>query len=245
MDLRAIPYITTKQMVEVDRLMVEVYGIQLAQMMENAGRQLARLGTKRFLDGDPVGKKVTVLAGSGGNGGGALVSARNLHNWGADVKVILAKPAGSYTGTILHQIEILASYPVELKSASDLLEDESPDLVIDGIIGYSLSGAPHGSAAEMIRWANSQPSPVLALDVPSGIDSTTGEVHQPAIRADATMTLALPKVGLKLAGKDHVGELYLADIGVPPELYAQPSLNLEVGSLFQKEEIIRLLEYAD
>jgi hypothetical protein len=59
------------------------------------------------------------------------------------------------------------------------------------------------------------------------------------------MTLALPKVGLKLAGKDYVGELYLADIGVPPELYAQPSLNLKVGSLFQKEEIIRLQEYAD
>jgi NAD(P)H-hydrate epimerase len=133
MDIQAIPYITTSQMVEVDRLMIEVYGIQLAQMMENAGRQLARLGTKRFLGGDPVGKMVTVLAGSGGNGGGALVSARNLHNWGADVKVILTKPVGSYSGTILHQIENLAAFPVNIGTISDLSESDIPDLQIHSL----------------------------------------------------------------------------------------------------------------
>ena len=78
-----IDYLTTQQMIGVDRLMVEVYGIQLMQMMENAGQHLTVLARDRFLERDPESKRVVVLAGSGGNGGGVLVSARNLHNWGA------------------------------------------------------------------------------------------------------------------------------------------------------------------
>ncbi len=87
-----MPYLTTQQMVEVDRVMVEDFRIELMQMMENAGRNLALLAGKRFLDGDPSGKRVAILAGSGGNGGGALVCARHLHNWGGGVQVLLAKP---------------------------------------------------------------------------------------------------------------------------------------------------------
>lgn len=237
-----ILFITTTQMVEVDRLMVDVYGIQLIQMMEVAGRQLARLSVERFLENDPQGKRIAILAGSGGNGGGALVCARVLLNWGADVSVILTKSVESYQGSIRNQIEILASYPVGLGSVADLEEDKQQDLVIDGIIGYSLKGAPRDSAAKMIHWANNQPGPVLALDVPSGVDSTTGEVYYPAIQAEATMTLALPKIGLKKAGKDVVGELYLADIGVPPGLYNEPSLSLEIDPIFHQGEIIHLSE---
>ena len=80
---------------------------------------------------------------------------------------------------------------------------------MDALIGYSLTGAPRGGTADLIRAANEHPAPVLALDVPSGIDSTTGE-------------------------------LYLADIGVPPELYARPSLGLEVGPVFARDEVFRL-----
>jgi NAD(P)H-hydrate epimerase len=242
MTLKDIPFITTVQMVEVDRLMIEVYGIQLVQMMEVAGRQLARLSVERFLDDDSKGKRITVLAGSGGNGGGALVCARVLLNWGADVSVFLTKPAESYRGSIRNQIEILASYPSGLGLADDLRGEEKTDLIIDGIIGYNLVGAPRNSAAKMIQWANNQISPVLALDVPSGVDSTTGEVYLPTIQASATMTLALPKTGLKKAGKEVVGELYLADIGVPPGLYAKPPLNLHVDPIFNLEEIIHLTD---
>ena len=85
-----VPYVTTDQMREVDRLMVEEYGIVLLQMMENAGRGLARLARERFLDGDARGRSVVVMAGSGGNGGGGLVCARRLAGWGAAVHVWLA-----------------------------------------------------------------------------------------------------------------------------------------------------------
>ncbi len=82
-----VPFITTDQMREVDRAMIEDFGISLVQMMENAGRNLAQLARQRFLDGDPRGRRVVVLAGTGGNGGGGLVCARRLHNWGAEVEV--------------------------------------------------------------------------------------------------------------------------------------------------------------
>lgn len=91
----------------------------------------------------------------------------------------------------------------------------------------------------MITAANEQDAPILSLDVPSGLDSATGEVYPPAVRATATLTLALPKQGLRATrAAAFVGELYLADISVPPDLYAR--LGLEVGSIFAEEEILRI-----
>ena len=83
---------------------------------------------------------------------------------------------------------------------------------------------------------------MLALDAPSGVDTTTGTVYDPAIRATATMTLALPKEGLRAAGvRQYVGELYLADISVPPALYAGSGLSFDVGPIFAQSEIVRLV----
>ena len=214
--------------------------IHLIQMMENAGSQLAQLARNRFLEGEAVGKQVVLLAGSGGNGGGAMVCARHLHNWGADVTVVLSKAVQDLVGTIKHQGEILQLMDVEIGEIDDLKEKPRGDLLVDGIIGYNLQGAPRERAAEMIRWANDQKSPVLALDLPSGLNASTGEVLEPTIRAAATMTLALPKEGLRRAGKNVAGELYLADIGVPPELYALAPLNMDIGPLFAKKLILRL-----
>ncbi len=235
----SIPNLTTAQMREVDQLMMTTYGITLPQMMENAGRSLAHLARERFLDGDPVGKSVTVLAGSGGNGGGVMVAARRLHTWGAHVQVILTRPPEVLQGVAAKQAAILQQLKLALIQADALPERMSADLILDGVIGYSLSGAPHGAAAALIRWANAQTAPILALDVPSGVDASTGEVRHPAIRAEATLTLALPKQGLRAPdAQSHVGALYLADISVPPDLYAY--LGLNVGPIFAHEEILRL-----
>ncbi|MCJ7715428.1 MAG: NAD(P)H-hydrate epimerase [Anaerolineales bacterium] len=235
-----IPFLTTQQMIEVDRLMIDEFGIQLIQMMENAGRHLADLAVQRFLEEDPIGKSVVILAGIGGNGGGALVCARNLHNWGADVVVVLTKSVEQLTGVVQHQTKILQANKIEIASVLDLQKVSALDLIVDGLIGYSIQGAPRGLAAELIRWANQQEKPILALDLPSGLDGTTGEVFHPAIKAAATLTLALPKIGLQTARENVVGELYLADIGVPPLLYAHPSLSLQVGPIFSQERVIRL-----
>ena len=235
-----VPYLTTAQMREVDRLMIEEYGIDLVQMMESAGRNLAHLARLRFLHGDPVGKRVVVLAGSGGNGGGAMVCARRLSNWGARVEVLVTR-SERLPPVPSHQLDILRRMRVPTGQARTLERTEGADLVIDGLIGYSLKGAPRGAAADLIRWANGQGAPVLSLDIPSGLDATTGIAFTPCVRGTATMTLALPKEGLRAADAgQYVGELYLADISVPPALYASPSLRIEVGPLFAKEDVIRL-----
>lgn len=237
-----IPWLTTAQMIEVDRAMMEDYRIDLVRMMENAGRNLAHLARARFLGGDPRGKRVAVLAGTGGNGGGALVAARRLHNYGAQVQVYVTKPDADFARVPGEQLDILRRMGLLIGRTEDITQSRQPDLVLDGVIGYSLRGAPRGAAADLIRWANAAGAPILALDAPSGVDTTTGAVFEPAIRATATMTLALPKVGLRAPGvAAQVGELYLADISVPPELYAGPALGLTVGPIFAPSDIVRVL----
>ena len=237
-----VPFLTTAQMIEVDRAMMVDYKIELIQMMENAGRNLAEVARQRFLNGDPRGKRVVVLAGTGGNGGGALVCARRLHNYGAAVSVFVTKPDQFFAPIPAHQLGIVRRMGLVVCSAENLpTHTTPPDLIIDGIIGYSLKGDPRGDAALLIQWSNASKSDVLALDVPSGVDTSSGEVFAPAIQATATLTLALPKAGLLIEGiAAQVGELYLADISVPPDLYAQPALGLQVGHIFAQSDIVRL-----
>lgn len=236
-----IPYLTTPQMIEVDRAMIEDFHIELIQMMENAGRNLADLARSRFLDGDPRGRRVTVLAGSGGNGGGALVCARRLHNWGAQVNVVLGANAERMKPVPGHQLDIAKRMGIPVTTSRSIQDRDDAELIVDGLLGYSLQGAPRSEVAALIRWANERSAPVLSLDVPSGIDADSGRVEIPSISATATMTLALPKEGLRVEpARVRLGELYLADISVPTELYSAPSLGLEVGPLFAREEVIRL-----
>ncbi|MFK7803922.1 MAG: NAD(P)H-hydrate epimerase [Anaerolineae bacterium] len=236
-----VPFVDTNQMIEVDRAMIEDYHIELIQMMENAGRNLAHLARGRFLDGDPSGKKIVVMAGTGGNGGGGMVAARRLHNYGAIVTVFVTAKDGRFTPIPAHQLDILRRMGVQIRPAIEISESVSADLIIDAVIGYSLKGTPRGNAKTMITWANAQKAPILALDAPSGIDTATGVVFDPAIKAAATLTLALPKKGFFVKNiSEQIGELYLADISVPPELYANDQLNIEVGPIFAQSDIVRL-----
>ena len=221
----AVPTVTVEQMREVDRLMVEEAGISLPQMMENAGRSLAAVVMTR----DP-GSPVTVLAGSGGNGGGGLVAARHLTNRGVDVAVTMASDQLSPVTEM--QLDIVREMGVPISG------DPAPSaVVIDALIGYSLSGDPRGRTAELIEWANSADCQLVSLDVPSGVDATTGGAFDPAVAATATMTIALPKTGLGFS--DLVGDLYLTDISVPITVYA--TLGVAVPpDLFSSGQVLRL-----
>lgn len=240
----ALPWLTAEQMKEVDRAMVEDCEILLLQMMEEAGRHLARLARDRFRAGDAGSDRVVVLAGPGGNGGGALVCARRLAGWGSNVSVITTAPDDDFADEPRHQLRIVRHLGLDARPAVEMPHTATPippALIIDGIFGYGLRGAPRGRAAELIQWANDSGAPILSLDVPSGLDATTGEGLDPVISATATMTLALPKRGLRAgSAPSRVGELYLADIGVPPQLYARPPLGLSVPSLFGHADLVRL-----
>lgn len=241
-----IPRISTHQMIEIDRLMIEEYHIELIQMMENAGRCLALLAVNRFLEKRLDNKKVVVLAGTGGNGGGALVCARRLHNWGVKIKVCLTDKDEQMTPVPGHQLKILRQMGLDIKIGihEDELND-SWDLIIDGIIGYSVKGDPYGIPKDMINWANQQRTPVLSLDTPSGLDLSSGLIHNPTVSADATLTLALPKQGLfEPEAMKKRGELFLADISVPTELYLKPGLGIEVNhKIFAQSDIVKINDW--
>lgn len=230
------PAIDTAGMAEVDQLMIDTYAISLPQMMENAGRALAVLARDRFFGGMVAGRQIVVLAGAGGNGGGVLTSARRLAGWGAQVRIVLAKEPAAMTPVTGQQLAIL--HAIGIKPTSEV--GAAPDLILDGLIGYSLRGAPVGRTADLIYWANSYPAPVLSLDVPSGFDAQTGTLLAPSIRADATLTLALPKRGMAQAS-EAVGDLYLADISVPPGLYERLEHPVAVPG-FGAGDILRLCD---
>ena len=233
--------IDTPQMIEVDRLMMEEYHIELIQMMENAGRCLAILTKERFFDGDVQGKKIAVMAGPGGNGGGAMVAARRLHGWGAHVRIFTSAEEEKFTPIPLHQLRILKRMGVAIELGDKMPSMNQFDAIIDGIIGYSLNGNPYGTAAGMIEWANAQKVPIVSLDTPSGLDLTTGTLYKPIINANATLTLAMPKIGLfEQAAKYAVGELYLGDISVPQELYQEEILGLLAANIFRYSDVVRI-----
>lgn len=211
-------------MIEVDRVMIEDLGIDLVRMMENAGRSLAVLAIALYAP-----RTVQVLAGSGGNGGGALTAARHLSNRGVEVRVTTTAGRDRMTRVAAQQAQILDRIGVAFSQ-----QPRAADLVLDGLIGYSLSGTPRGRALELIEWSHGRT--VLSLDAPSGVDSTTGGVPGGAVRATATMTLALPKKGI--VGNEHTGRLFLADISVPPQVYA--AFGIDLGTPFGASPIVEL-----
>jgi NAD(P)H-hydrate epimerase len=234
--------LTVDQMREVDRLMVDEMGISLLQMMENAGRSLAEQG-RRMLGGDVTGRRIKVLAGPGGNGGGGLAAARRLSIWGAEVVVVLGQTRNQIHGVPAQQLATLDRMAVETHGPEKIGGEDagSAELVIDALIGYSLRGAPRDPIASLIRRTNASGTPVLALDVPSGLNADTGEPSDPTIRAAATLTLALPKGGLLgPAARAWTGDLYIADISVPPAVYRR--LGVAVGPIFGRQDIVPLVE---
>jgi len=229
-------------MSHVDRIMTLELGIDVLQLMELAGQAVAVWARERFLQGDARDTRVWILAGSGGNGGDGMVAARLLHAWGAKAAVWLSHDPITLRGAAAHQALSLAALglpPVQPMADDRPLMLPAADLIIDGLLGFGLQGPPTGAAARLIAAANTHPAPILAIDLPSGLNGLTGEPYDPCIRAAATLTLALPKTGLfAVAARPFVGELAVADIGIPPAVYAR--LGVDVGTLFSERSIVRV-----
>ncbi len=197
---------------------------------------------------------VLLLAGSGTNGAGGISAARHLLKQQIRVTLCLAKPDHLSDITrwqfYLFQQAIAPppfppapgphlaivpdpgpSSPSSTSLTPEQLFDLDPpaDLILDALMGYHLTTAPEGNFLRLIRWANHSQIPILSLDVPSGINSTTGEALGEAIRASWTLTLSLPKTGLR---PESTGALFLADIGIPARTYAWKSLRLSYCSPF-------------
>ena len=240
-----IPVLTPEQMSRVDRIMVDEFGVEVLQLMEVAGQAVAAWVRDRFLEGDVRDKTVLVLAGSGGNGGDGMVAARFLHTWGAYPIVWLSQDAAGLQGAAAHQFRSLRTLGLPIHTPTEP-EREGPgalpdaDLIVDALLGFGLNGPPSGPSARLITAANAHPAPILAIDLPSGLDARTGDPYDPCIRADATLTLALPKTGLLApAAQPVIGELAMADIGIPAEVYDR--IGVSVGPVFAQRSVVRVM----
>lgn len=232
-----VPAVTTEQMIEVDRVAIEDTGPNLLQMMENAGRNLA-LQAIASLGETWRGANIVVLAGDGGNGGGGICGARHLANRGAQVRLCLVSP-DRLGAAGMWQRHILQSTPAREVDMHALTSTNEPvDIILDALIGYSLQQAPRGNALRLIQWANGTGAAILALDIPSGVNATTGDTPGEYIKARWTLTLALPKIGLL---PEHTGDLILADIGIPPGAYAGETLKLPYTPPFGDRFLVPLL----
>ncbi len=230
----AVPAVTTAQMREVDRVAIEETGPNLFQMMENAGRDLAAT-VLAHLGGEATRRMVLVLAGTGGNGGGGIVAARHLANRGVAVNLMI--PDDSKLSDVPR-----AQFETFRHSGGDVVAElpaATPHVVIDALIGYSLVGAPRGTAADMIGLVadlSSRGAWVISLDIPSGMDATTGARPGPVVAPNVTLTLALPKTGLVAEG---AGSLLLGDLGIPAATYRRSGIAWD-GPVFDDRFVVGL-----
>ncbi len=235
--IRDVPAVTAAQMAEVDRLAVAEYGIAIEMLMENASRAVAH-AARACLGGTVAGKRILALAGHGNNGGDALGAARHLLNWGALVTCVVAGDVRRLRPATRTQFDILNALGVRCGPPPDAALPDC-ELVVDGLLGYSVAGAPREAIAALVRMANRCGAPILAIDLPSGLHPDTGEPLGVAIRATFTVTLALPKVGLLATpARNLVGELLLADIAIPALAYAR--WGIDASAVFVNGDLVRV-----
>jgi len=214
--------VTAEIMQELDRLTINRFGIPGLELMENAGRNCAGIIQERY--GTEPGCSVVIFAGKGNNGGDGYVIARLLCNSGWQVTVILSAGREAVLGDAKSNLELLPNGISLLKldgiapaKMQQLLSGAT--LLVDALFGTGLKSEVTGIYAEAIAMINGSGRPVLAVDIPSGVDATSGRILGTAVRADITVTFAVAKLGhLLYPGAEHAGELLVTDIGIPAEL---------------------------
>ncbi len=207
--------LTREQVRSIDRLAVERYGIPSIVLMENAARAAADVAWEML--GGRSGPVLT-LCGGGNNGGDGLAIARHLHNRGCDVTVGLLVDPAKYKGDALTNWNIVKAMGLAARPHEpDQLK--GPQLIVDAIFGTGLDRAPREPFASVAAAVSGGGAPVLAIDVPSGLDCETGTPPGACIRATRTITFVAEKVGFASAdAAQWLGRVTVGEIGCPREL---------------------------
>ncbi|MCL6552392.1 MAG: NAD(P)H-hydrate dehydratase [Firmicutes bacterium] len=219
---------TSQQMATLDRRTAEEFGLPTLLLMEAAGRRVAD-AARRLVGGGTA--SVVVIAGKGNNGGDGLVAARVLAGLGWHVRVFLVARDAEVTGDAAVNLRAARHAGVEVANLDSTgVRGLAPvlataDLLIDGLFGTGFRGPAVGLAAAAIEAMNASRRPVLAIDIPSGVHGDTGQVDGPAVRARATVTMGLPKLGLVLLpGAEYAGRVWVASVGHPRRLLESPEI---------------------
>ena len=213
--------ITSDQMYRIEENGHSVLGMRRFLMMENAGHGLADFVARRFKN--LKNKRIVAVCGTGNNGGDGFVASRHLAGYGAKITVVLlgspsdlkSEEARLNWGIIekMDSIEIIFG-----KELTDEVKDRiaKAGIILDGIFGTGIKGEIREPYASAIDAINKSKAYVVAVDVPSGFDPNTGQIHEKCVRADATVTFHRLKVGL-VKGKKYTGPVHVERIGIPPE----------------------------
>ena len=217
--------VTAEEMREIDRITIEKFGIPGSVLMERAGLSVAQRIRELFEK-----KKIIVLAGGGNNGGDGIAAARNLHNWGWNVRVLLMLREDKLSPDCLAQYRMAKQSGVAVEFRNDITEkDLHGAVVVDALLGTGINKAVTSPMADVIRFLNASGVKVVSVDIPSGMSSDTGQIMGEAVRADVTVTFGLPKIGhILYPGADHAGRLFTEDIGFPGEVLSADSLSAEL-----------------
>jgi NAD(P)H-hydrate epimerase len=194
----------------IDRWAIEQQGVPSLELMERAGEAVARAVEVHASDG-----AVAVVCGKGNNGGDGLVVARMLRERGRQVSVVCIAPPEEFKGDAAANLERLpGERPLTLAQAHTAIE--AATVIVDALLGTGFAGEPHGVAVEAIEAIGKASGTVVAVDVPSGVDASTGVVAHSAVHAAITITFHAAKPGLWIMpGKAHAGEVHTVDIGIP------------------------------
>jgi hydroxyethylthiazole kinase-like uncharacterized protein yjeF len=216
-----VKIVTAQQMRELDRRAIQERGIPGLTLMENAGRAAAEAAA-RMTEAYPD-RPIVIVCGPGNNGGDGFVVARRLREVGREVAVFLAAKAGDVSGDARTNLDRLAQDGVNVTEVADVEPVTQAccgaALVVDALLGTGLSGKVHGLPGQLIEAINRLCQRVLAVDIPSGLHADSGEPLGLAVRAEETVTMGLPKIGLFLyPGMDYAGRVTVADIGFPADL---------------------------
>jgi hydroxyethylthiazole kinase-like uncharacterized protein yjeF len=215
--------LTSAQMGRVDQMLTRVLKIPVLLLMDNAGRCVAEAARQLLMRRG--GKRVCVLCGGGNNGGDGIAAARYLKGWGYGVNVYwLKNPAKNDPAIVQHfQMAKRCGVPFfpfsRIPARERVRKMREADLLIDAILGTGAQGHLRIPAFDAIASMNAAKRPIVAVDVPSGLDSDTGHISDIAIRARVTVTMAAPKKGFHLrSSRPYTGTIVVADIGVPNHL---------------------------
>ena len=209
---------TAEKMRATDAAAIEGLGIPGGHLMERAGAMVAREIRLRF---EP--ERVIVYAGKGNNGGDGFVVARELFNAGAEVLVYAVGGREGYKGEARLNLEVAERLGIAVVDGVGPAEDA--DVVVDAVFGTGFAGVAEGAPADVIGAINDALGDVVAVDIASGVDASTGEVQGPAVLADVTVALHAPKVGhFVTPGGDHAGDVVVVPIGIPPSCDEEPDV---------------------
>lgn len=219
--------VSKQEMQKLEKITVEEFGISEDVLMEEAGSHLADFIRREFSSDI----KIAIICGKGNNGGDGFVAARELLSWGFNVEVYTPFEDDELSDLALKKFETVR----KVNEDAEMFDFPTANVYVDALIGYGLEGAPRGKVKDAVEKIEEWSAETISVDVPTGVDSDTGQGYDPHISPEYTVTLGLPKEGLR---EGNSGKVFLADIGIPVD--ATKELDVDTQNLFIGKSLIEL-----